>query len=93
MLSRIFAGSSLRSPPRGHLLAVCSCIAVLALLLASGVTVAAETISCSYDARGRLVQVVRTDAAGNTVQTTYSYDQANNRTSVTTTGSMRPPPP
>jgi YD repeat-containing protein len=68
-------------------------LAVLALLLASGVAFAGETITCSYDARGRLVQVVRTDAAGNTVQTTYSYDQANNRTVVTTTGSGNPPPP
>jgi YD repeat-containing protein len=93
MLARTFAAPSIRSPLRGRTSVASVCFAVLALLLASGVAVAAETITCSYDARGRLVQVVRTDGAGNTVQTTYSYDQANNRTAVTTTGSGNPPPP
>lgn len=44
---------------------------------------AAETITYSYDARGRLVTVVRTGPSDAT--TAYVYDKADNRTNVTTT--------
>ena len=54
---------------------------------------AAETISYSYDARGRLVQVARSGSVNNGVVTTYTHDKADNRTSKTTTGSPNPPPP
>jgi YD repeat-containing protein len=47
---------------------------------------AAETISYSYDARGRVVQVSHYGTVNNGVTTTYSYDKANNRTNKTTTG-------
>ena len=59
----------------------------IALLTALTVTtaaaaLAAETIRYEYDARGRLVKVVRTDPATNAVKTTtdYSFDKADNRT-------------
>ena len=47
---------------------------------------ASETITYTYDARGRLVQVERAQPAG-TVKTKYTYDAADNRTKkeVTTT--------
>jgi len=54
---------------------------------------AAETITYSYDARGRLKQVVRTGTVNNGVTTAYTIDKANNRTNKTTTGSPNPPPP
>lgn len=53
---------------------------------------AAETIVYRYDARGRLVEVVRNTGAGNVV-TTYSYDKADNRTVKSTSGSPNPGPP
>ena len=54
---------------------------------------AAETITYVYDARGRLVQVVRTGTVNNGVTTSYTIDKAQNRTNKTTTGSPNPPPP
>ena len=54
---------------------------------------ATETITYIYDARGRLVQVVRTGTVNNGVTTTYVVDKSDNRTSKTTTGSPNPPPP
>jgi hypothetical protein len=54
---------------------------------------AAETITYVYDARGRLVQVVRTGTVNNGVTTAYTIDKADNRTNKTTTGSPNPPPP
>ena len=43
---------------------------------------AAETITYTYDARGRLVKVVRTGSVNNNVSANYSYDKADNRTNV-----------
>jgi YD repeat-containing protein len=63
-------------------------VAVAALGAATGATAAqaAETITYSYDARGRLVQAVRTGTVNNNVSTGYQYDKADNRTNKTTTG-------
>ena len=47
---------------------------------------AAETITYTYDARGRLIKVVHSGTVNNNVQTTYTHDKADNRTNVTTTG-------
>ena len=57
-------------------------IAAAAAALAATAALASETISYSYDARGRLVKVVRTDPATNTVtgSTEYKHDRADNRT-------------
>lgn len=54
---------------------------------------AAETLTYTYDAKGRLIKVVRTGTVNNNVQTSYGHDKANNRKIVTTTGSPNPPPP
>jgi hypothetical protein len=55
--------------------------------------IAAETILYKYDARGRLVEVVRNDGASANVVTDYAYDKADNRTLKNTTGSPNPGPP
>jgi YD repeat-containing protein len=52
-----------------------------------------ESITYSYDARGRLVKVERSGGANNGVKADYSYDKANNRTAVTVSGSTKSPPP
>lgn len=66
---------------------------ILGAALAASAAVAAETIGYRYDARGRLVKVERSGTVNNNVVTNYSYDKANNRAVVTTTGSPNPPPP
>ena len=51
--------------------------------------IASETITYSYDNRGRLVRVEHSDSVNNGVQSNYSYDKADNRTKVTTTGAPK----
>jgi hypothetical protein len=63
------------------------------LIAAPVVSHAAETITYTYDAKGRLTKLVRTGTVNNNVQTTYTHDKANNRKNTTTTGSANPPPP
>lgn len=58
------------------------------LLLAIGAgaaspALAGETVTYTYDAQGRLVQVVHTGTVNNNLQTTYTHDNADNRTNVT----------
>ena len=67
------------------------CFVLLALLI-SGTAQAAETITYTYDARGRLKQVVRTGTVNNGVTSTYTIDKADNRTNVTVTGGGSGPP-
>lgn len=61
-------------------------------LLISVPAYAAETITYTYDARGRLKQVARTGTVNNGVSSTYTHDKADNRANKTTTGSPNPPP-
>ena len=68
-------------------------ISILALASMSVAADAAETITYSYDARGRVIAVVRTGTVNNGVNRTYTVDKADNRTNKTTTGSPNPPPP
>jgi len=63
--------------------------ALLALLILVGLAAAAyasETITYTYDARGRLIQVSHSGSVNNNVVTNYSYDKADNRNVVTTNG-------
>jgi hypothetical protein len=64
----------------------------VATALVSG-AFAAETITYTYDAKGRLIKVVRTGTVNNNVTTDYTHDKANNRKTVVTTNSPNPPPP
>ena len=71
-------------------------IAGLGLAAAALVAVpalATETITYSYDAKGRLVKVVHTGDVNNNVTVEYQHDKADNRTKVKVTGSPNPPPP
>lgn len=60
---------------------------LLAIAVLGGVVSAdaGETITYSYDALGRLVQVTRTGTVNNNVQATYTVDAAGNRVNVTVT--------
>ncbi|NCP10448.1 MAG: RHS repeat protein [Sphingomonadales bacterium] len=51
---------------------------------------AAETVSYSYDAKGRLTKVQRSGSANNGEKTEYSHDKADNRTEVKRTGATTP---
>lgn len=55
-------------------------------LLGAVAASATETITYTYDARGRLIQVNHSGSVNNGVQTTYAQDKVDNRTNVTTTG-------
>jgi hypothetical protein len=55
-------------------------------LAAAAAAHAAETLTYSYDARGRLVRVQHNGSVNANVATNYSYDRADNRTLKTTTG-------
>lgn len=57
-------------------------ITAVAILMAAFGAHSAETITYTYDALGRLVQVVRTGSVNNNVQATYTLDPAGNRVSV-----------
>ena len=60
---------------------------------------AAETVAYSYDARGRLIKVIRSGSAqsNSNVTTDYTHDKANNRKQFVTINSPNspgtPPPP
>ncbi|HWT31683.1 MAG TPA: hypothetical protein VN240_11735 [Propylenella sp.] len=61
-------------------------VAVAFTLVWPSVASANETITYTYDARGRLVKVVHEGTVNDNVQTIYTQDKADNRTNVTTTG-------
>jgi RHS Repeat len=68
-------------------------VAAAAFIAAPSLARATETITYTYDARGRLVKVVRTGTVNNGVQTVYTHDKANNRKTVVVTGSPNAPSP
>ncbi|WP_338445661.1 hypothetical protein V5F89_10845 [Pelagerythrobacter marensis] len=47
---------------------------------------ATETVTYTYDAKGRLVKVERSGTVNNGVDTEYQHDKADNRKRVKTTG-------
>jgi len=61
-------------------------VSVLAMMVTEP-AFAGETITYTYDAKGRLVKVVHTGTVNNNLQTTYTHDKADNRKNTTTTGS------
>jgi YD repeat-containing protein len=46
-----------------------------------------ETTNYTYDSRGRLIKVDHSGSVNNNLQSNYSYDKTNNRTTVNVTGS------
>jgi YD repeat-containing protein len=71
---------------RRQLVAIGGAIACIA-----AVSYASETITYSYDARGRLVKVERSGTINHEVKAEYKYDKADNRTNVNV-ASPNPPP-
>lgn len=71
-------------------------VSLARLLLAAGLLVspvlAAETITYTYDAKGRLIKVERSGTVNNGVKAEYTHDKADNRSNVKVTGSPNPPP-
>lgn len=57
-----------------------------ALLTTAIPALSAETITYSYDAKGRVTKVVRTGSVNNNVRIDYEHDKANNRKRVKVTG-------
>jgi YD repeat-containing protein len=70
----------------------CLLLALLPSLAISTTAAATETITYAYDAKGRLVKVVRTGSVNNNVTVDYEHDKADNRTRLKTTNSPNPPP-
>jgi len=58
-----------------------SCLSTPTQLLAS------ETITYTYDAKGRVVKVERSGTVNNGVKTEYTHDKADNRKNLKVTGS------
>mgnify|MGYP000615519431 CR=1 FL=1 len=56
------------------------------LLATTSPALAAETITYTYDANGRVVKVVRSGSVNNGKTTTYEHDKADNRRKVKVTG-------
>lgn len=61
-------------------------LAGAAVLASAAAAVASETVTYTYDSRGRLTKVVRSGTVNAGVSTSYSYDKADNRTNRTTSG-------
>lgn len=62
-------------------------LAVIAAVIVAPAAQAAETVTYTYDAKGRLIKVERTGTVNNNVKVEYTHDKADNRTNVKTTGS------
>ena len=54
----------------------------MAALVVAAAAMASETMTYSYDSRGRLVRVVHSGSVNNNVSANYSYDKADNRATV-----------
>lgn len=62
--------------------------AIATLIAAAGVAAAdaSETITYTYDAKGRVVKVEHSGSVNNNVVTNYTYDHADNRTNLNVAG-------
>ena len=61
-------------------------IGIAAVAGLAAAALASETVTYTYDARGRVVAVKHTGTINNNVQSNYAYDKADNRTNKTVTG-------
>ena len=64
-------------------------VASTLILLPISAATAAETVTYTYDALGRLVKKVVTGTVNNGVQVEYTHDAADNRTKVKVTGASQ----
>jgi hypothetical protein len=65
----------------------------IALLALPAPGLAAESVTYSYDALGRLIRTVRTGGPASGVDAQIQYDSAGNRTNVTVAGASSSSPP
>ena len=65
-------------------------LAALALALTGSITSATETVTYTYDARGRLIKVVHAGTVNNNNQVCYKLDKAGNRTNIKSTVNSLP---
>lgn len=84
---------NLTRPHLARLVAATLPLCALAYCAAPAPAAAAETITYSYDAKGRVVKAERSGTVNNAVKTEYTHDQANNRRTVKVTGSANNAPP
>lgn len=63
-----------------------SCSALAIMLVIPTQSSSNETITYTYDAKGRLVKVVHTGSVNNGVTKEYTHDKADNRKRVKVTG-------
>ena len=56
------------------------------LIVGAGAASASETVTYTYDARGRLIKVVHSGTVNNNVTAEYTHDPADNRVNVKITG-------
>lgn len=56
------------------------------LIVGAGAASASETVTYTYDARGRLIKVVHSGTVNNNVTAEYTHDHADNRVNVKITG-------
>jgi hypothetical protein len=54
----------------------------MAAMMVAAAAMASETITYTYDSRGRLVRVSHSGSVNNNVSANYSYDKADNRATV-----------
>lgn len=87
---RRFSGVREETPMPGK--AIISIVAGIAALT-SAAALATETITYTYDVRGRLVKVVHTGSVNNNNQACYKVDKADNRTNVKVNVGSLPPCP
>lgn len=73
---------------RGHMLKKRVCLA-LGLVAFATPAFSAETVTYTYDAKGRLIKVVRSGSVNNGLNTTYQHDKADNRQRVVVAGASR----
>lgn len=67
--------------------------AIVAFLtvMAGSVAFGTETVTYTYDSRGRLVKVERSGTVNDKAKAEYKYDKADNRTTVNVTAPSPPP--
>jgi hypothetical protein len=62
-------------------------VMMMAAAAAMPLSMGNETIAYSYDAQGRLTNVVHSGSVNNNLVANYTYDKADNRNTVNVTGS------
>lgn len=80
-------GSRSNQPGREGQLVKYSVLLAFLAAVAAPVAAHAETVTYTYDAKGRVVGVSRSGGPLNGTSTTYTYDKADNRTNVTVANS------